>query len=105
MLEAPMTTEMIRKQIYLKKQHNSLLKKLSQARGISEAEFIRQAIEREAASGTGHYPPSDQAAWQELVVYLERRMSGTNQGRPYKWQRADLYDERESRWLRDKEDQ
>lgn len=100
-----MSTEMVRKQIYLKKQQNSQLKKLSLSRGISEAELIRQAIEREAISGTGHYPPGDQTAWQELIAYLERRWSETGKGRPYKWQRADLYDERESRWLRDRDDQ
>jgi hypothetical protein len=36
-------SEMIRKQIYISKRQEQLLKRLSQARGVSEAEIIRNA--------------------------------------------------------------
>jgi hypothetical protein len=39
----------VRKQIYIQKRQDALLKRLDQARGLSEAEIIRQAIEREVA--------------------------------------------------------
>ncbi len=39
--------EMVRKQIYIQERHERLLKRISKARGVSEAELIRQAIERE----------------------------------------------------------
>ena len=42
-----MSEHMIRKQIYIPKQQNDLLKHLANQRGTSEAEVIRQALERE----------------------------------------------------------
>jgi hypothetical protein len=50
-----MTTHMVRKQFYIQKRQDVLLKRLSEARGLSEAEIIRQAIEREAAGSTVTY--------------------------------------------------
>ncbi|MEM4204954.1 MAG: hypothetical protein QXS54_12880 [Candidatus Methanomethylicaceae archaeon] len=38
---------MIRKQIYIPRRQQILLKQPAQAQGISESELIRQAIERE----------------------------------------------------------
>ena len=43
--------EMVRKQIYIQEHHERLLKRISKARGVSEAELIRQAIERETVGG------------------------------------------------------
>ena len=37
-----MATNMVRKQIYIQKRQETLQKRLSQARGLSEAEIIRQ---------------------------------------------------------------
>ncbi len=42
---------MVRKQIYIEERHERLLKRISKARGVSEAELIRRAIEREAVGG------------------------------------------------------
>ena len=39
---------MVRKQIYLPRQQNQLVKRLAKQRGVSEAEVIRQALKREA---------------------------------------------------------
>jgi len=43
-------SNMVRKQIYINRRQQALLKRLSEQRGISEAEIIRQAIDREAAN-------------------------------------------------------
>ena len=40
--------QMLRKQIYIEKRQQALLKRLAKKRGVSEAEIIRQAIDREA---------------------------------------------------------
>lgn len=94
---------MVRKQIYIQKRQDALLKRLSQARGLSEAEIIRQAIEREAAGTSAQPARTDRSAWQELVAFLERRQ-GTAAGlKSYHWDREDIYAERESRWLRDQQ--
>ena len=44
-------TQMIRKQIYIGRTQQLLLARLAEARGLSESEVIRQAIEHEASGG------------------------------------------------------
>jgi hypothetical protein len=97
-----MGTNMIRKQIYIRKHQDELLKRLAKARGLSEAEIIRQAIERESG-GTSLEPLSDSvAAWQEIVQFLENRRQKSKPGKPYRWNREEIYAERANRWLRDR---
>jgi len=98
-----MTTRMVRKQIYIQKRQDALLKRLSQARGLSEAEIIRQAIEREVAGVPAQPTAADRSAWQELVSFLEARQGAAAGHQPYHWNREEIYNEQESRWLRDQE--
>jgi hypothetical protein len=92
---------MVRKQIYIHKRHQLLLKRLSQARGVSEAEIIRQAIEREAVGTVPRSLPPDRAAWEEIVQFVEARRALGTTGEAYRWNREDAYEERESRPARD----
>jgi hypothetical protein len=95
-----MTTQMIRKQIYIQRRQDILLKRISKVRGVSEAEVIRQAIEREI-SGTVSQPLlADRQAWEQVLAFLESRKS-LGSGEAYQWNRQDAYEERESRWIRD----
>lgn len=98
-----MATRMVRKQIYIQRRQDALLKRLSQARGLSEAEIIRQAIEREASGASAQPTPADRAAWQSLIAFLEARQAAGKAYRPYRWDREEIYTEREGRWLRDQE--
>ena len=98
-----MTTHMVRKQIYIHPRQAVLLKRLADARGVSEAEIVRQAIEREAASEPAQLVATDRSAWEELVAFWEQRRKETPGGQPYRWNREEIYAERESRWLRDRE--
>ena len=98
-----MTTQMVRKQIYIQKRQDALLKRLSQARGLSEAEIIRQAIEREVGGAPVQPAAIDRSAWQELVAFLEARQEAAGSRQPYRWNREEIYAERENRWLRDRE--
>ena len=41
------STAMVRKQIYIPRRQQTLIKRISETRGVSEGEVIRQAIERE----------------------------------------------------------
>ena len=43
-MEARMGDVMVRKQIYLPRRQNQLVKRLAKQRGVSEAEVIRQAL-------------------------------------------------------------
>jgi hypothetical protein len=100
-----MTTRMVRKQIYLQSRQNALLKRLARVRGLSEAEIIRQAIEREISGVPVQPAQSDRAAWQELIAFLDARQQSSSGGQPYRWNREDIYAERENRWLRDRQEE
>ena len=94
-------SDMVRKQFYIHKRHQVLLRRLSQARGVSEAEIVRQAIERETAGSSPLPTLPDRAAWEEIVRFLETRKaltSGSEGSEPYQWNREDAYQERESRF-------
>jgi hypothetical protein len=92
--------EMVRKQIYIEERHERLLKRISKARGVSEAELIRQAIERETIGVKPLLPAPDQAAWDAILLFVKNRKSLRPSGRPYRWDRLDAYEEREKRLLR-----
>ena len=91
-------SEMVRKQFYIHRRQHILLKRLSQARGISEAEIVRQAIEREATGVSPQSPLPDRAAWEEIMDFVEARKALDADGEPYQWNRQDAYQERESRF-------
>ncbi len=95
-----MTTQMVRKQIYINKRQNTLLKRLSQARGVSEAEIVRQAIDHEISGGAMHTPAPAQSDIDQFIELALKRRSMKIQGEPYHWNREEIYDERESRWIR-----
>ena len=91
--------QMVRKQIYIQERHERLLKRISKARGISEAEVIRQAIERETVGEKPLLAP-DQTAWDKILCFAKSRKAPRSGGRPYRWNRLDAYEERERRYTR-----
>lgn len=92
-----MSARMVRKQIYLPRRQNQMLKRLAKQRGISEAEVIRQALEREAEV-TAYNLPGSAEAWQEVSNYVrERQARYGSAGAPVRWDRQELYAERENR--------
>ncbi len=97
-----MTTHMVRKQIYIQKRQDLLIKQLAQAHGISEGEVIRQAIERELSGRPQPIFNSASAMDDFAKLALSKRDMGTK-GTSYRWNREDIYNERESRWLRDQD--
>jgi len=91
-------SEMVRKQFYIHKRHQILLKKLARAKGVSEAEIIRQAIEHEAAGRERQPIAPDRTAWEEILVMVEARKALSVGTIPYDWDRQDAYQERERRF-------
>jgi hypothetical protein len=91
-------SDMVRKQIYIRKQQDEMLKRISEARGVSEAQIVREAIDREIA-GIGKRPlTNDRSAWDEILRFLESRKDIKASGEPYKWRREDAYEERLDRF-------
>jgi hypothetical protein len=92
---------MIRKHIYITRAHQEMLERLAKARGISEAEVIRQAIEHEA---TGRYAQAsvanayDAEALEEFIQSALGRRAHSTGGDPYQWNRNDAYADRLDRF-------
>ncbi len=91
--------QMVRKQIYIYKRQEAQLKRISEARGVSEAEIIRLALDREVNSQTAPYH-YDEEAWTKILTFIEQHAASGVTGEPYKFRREDAYEERESRWLK-----
>jgi hypothetical protein len=89
-----MSEMMVRKQIYLPRRQNQVLKRLAKQRGVSEAEVLRQALEREAKAIT--YPASaDADGWNKIKKFVkERQAQYAGVGKPVEWDREELYEER-----------
>jgi hypothetical protein len=94
--------QMVRKQIYIYKRQEAQLKRISEARGISEAEIIRNALDREVNSEMVPYH-YDEEAWTKILAFVKQRIALDVTGEPYKFRREDAYEERESRWLKGQE--
>lgn len=97
-------TMMIRKQIYIPRRQDILIKRLSQTRGVSEAEVIRQAIEHEISRELTDPDIDKLSAWEQLIQFVEERKAEAQPGEPYRWNREEIYAERENRWLRTREE-
>jgi hypothetical protein len=99
-----MTTQMVRKQIYIQKWQDRLIKRLAQVQGLSEAEVIRQAIERQL-SGSSQPIPDPAGALDEFAKLALAKRAIYSGSKPYQWNREEIYAEREKRWIRDQDDQ
>ncbi|MSP12907.1 MAG: ribbon-helix-helix protein, CopG family [Chloroflexi bacterium] len=87
-------SQMVRKQIYIQERQETMIKQLAQARGVSESEVIRQAIDHEISSGP-HAVPPDATAWERLHRFmLDLYQRGPLENQPRQWSREDLYADR-----------
>ncbi len=93
-------TDMVRKQIYIHRRHADWLSRLADARGISEAEVVRQAIEREVTGSSSSAARNNLQAWEAVVAFANSRRDLAAEGAPYQWRREDAYNERETRFNR-----
>ena len=93
---------MIRKQIYIEPHQEAILKRMAELRGTSEAEIVRQAINRQAGTEAPHTLPLDPQAWEEARRFmLELRAKGPSTERSHIGNREDLYNDRMRRYARD----
>jgi len=93
-------TSMVRKQIYISDHQDLLVKRLARMRGTSEAEVIRQALEREISGRVDQVFAPDADALRGLIeAALSRRDLGET-GAPCHWRREDAYEERLGRYGR-----
>lgn len=93
-------TRMVRKQIYIQKRQQAILKRLARLRGLSEAAIIRQAIEREVEAGAVKSLPGDASTLQDFIKFARSRRTASSAETRRTWKRDDLYEERLSRYGR-----
>lgn len=86
--------QMVRKQIYIERRQEALLKRAAKQRGMSEAEIIRQALERELAAGSIRKRMEGDAFARAHKFIVARRARGLVNVQPYRWRREDAYEER-----------
>jgi len=81
---------MVRKQIYIEAEQDARLKKLAQETGRSEAEIIRQALDRHA---TETLPKrTKHQAWEVERAYIEQLMQQAPADGTRTWTRDELYE-------------
>lgn len=82
---------MVRKQVYIEERQDRSLKELAKRTGRTEADLVREAIDRIIL--TGPEPRANPAAWEEIKRFIEHRMR-TVKVAPQKrsWTREDAYD-------------
>ncbi|MBI3393468.1 MAG: hypothetical protein HY039_09815 [Nitrospirae bacterium] len=83
---------MLRKQIYIAVEQEKKLKRTAAARGVSEAQLIREPIDRAVVvSGRG---VKDRAAWEREKARMLARGEEEPVPARRRWTREELYDER-----------
>jgi hypothetical protein len=81
---------MIRKQVYIEEGQERRLKARARALGVTEAELIRQSLDRSLGPSPVAHP--DPAAWERVLLYI-RRYRSKAPGRPGQpWSRDELHD-------------
>ena len=93
-------SQMVRKQIYIPKRQQLLLKRKSKAVGVSEAELIRQAIDHNLEGGGQRQFRRDPEAWDKAYKFMLARKVSAATAHPYRWKREDAYEERTRRYNR-----
>jgi hypothetical protein len=84
-------TRMVRKQVYIRKDQDSRLRRTAKDLGVTESEIIRRGIDHETAEVQNG--PRDPQAWAELMEFVKKRaqMKVPQTGRS--WTRDELYED------------
>ena len=89
---------LVRKQVYIESRQDSLLKEKSRLLGTTEAEIIREAIDRQVASVRLNV--RDLNAWEREKAFIAKRIGKGSMPGTRRWKREDAYDERLKRYGR-----
>ncbi len=83
-------SELVRKQFYISKKHDAMLKERAKVLGTTEAELVREAIE--AQLGKIRFSRKHLQQWQEEKKFI-RELIGKGPAKGGRtWKRDDLYD-------------
>ena len=82
--------KMVRKQVYIEPRQEALLKQLVRETGTTEAELIRQAIDRQMK--VVRFPKQNLRAWQEERAFITHLIQQGPVPGGRSWRREDLYE-------------
>jgi len=91
-------SKMVRKQIYIELRQDATLKQQARILGITEAEVIRRAIDRQMTSIRLDF--RDLKAWEREKRFIAKRMAKGAVLGDRRWKREDAYEERLRRYGR-----
>jgi len=89
---------MVRKQIYIESRQDNSLKKRAHDLGVTEAEVIRRAIDRQMTSV--RLSIRDLKAWERERAFITNRMAKGHAPGGRRWKREDAYEGRLIRYGR-----
>lgn len=90
--------QMVRKQIYIQKSQEDRLKRVAEARGVSEAEIIRRALESELRRAGYRLAYDDDAMKRLYQAMLDMDKKPPIAQKERNWSRDELYEERMKRY-------
>ncbi len=83
--------DLIRKQFYITRNQDMLLKSKAKQLGVTEAEIVREALNHQISKV--EFPKEPLTAWQEEAAYIEKLMNNKQEtSLARSWKRNDLYD-------------
>lgn len=92
---------MVRKQLYLEEAQDRALKARAKELGISEAELVRRALDAALRQQrSAHLTIPRRAALNRLLENAKRLSEAHAFPEGYRFNREELYEEREGRWLK-----
>jgi hypothetical protein len=86
----------VRRQIYLGQEQDARLRREAKTQGISTSELIRNRLDTPAISTFRARPNPD--ALKKVFEFIEKRKALGQTGKPWRWNREEIYEERLSRY-------
>jgi hypothetical protein len=85
-------SDLIRKQFYISRRQESMLKKKAAEMGVAEAQIVREALDNQL--DRIYITRTSGLEWQEELEFIKQRIAdhGTQEERNRTWKRDDLYD-------------
>ena len=84
-------SDLIRKQLYITRSQEKMLKIKAKEMGLTEAEIVREAIDK--AAYRVEYPRNSVEKWQEELSFINERIANRQVDQKKRiWKRKDLYD-------------
>ena len=93
--------KMVRKQLYLTIEQDRALKHYARQKGLSEAEVVREALDRHLSQDSNiNLPTRHKEALEELIEGNRKLSEQLLSEKGFTFNREDIYRDRERRWLK-----